>query len=129
MAGMRTVVMSVPAEADFARTVRMAASTLGVTCGLSVDDVEDVRMAAEEGFVYSCATRPATVEVRFSLSDGTMAMDFSLGEASVSEVVEGDEPAPLDLVELLLSAVCDEHGVNEDGTVLHLLKRAGGADA
>ena len=31
------------------------------------------------------------------------------------------------LAELLLSAVCDEHGVSDDGTHLRLVKRAGAA--
>ena len=40
------VKLSVPAEARFARAVRMTASNLAVCCDMSVDDVEDVRMAA-----------------------------------------------------------------------------------
>ena len=54
----RTVRLSVPAEASFARTVRMMAANLAVVCDMSVDEVEDVRMAAEEGFVLCCATAP-----------------------------------------------------------------------
>ena len=69
----KTVTLSVPAEADFARSVRMMASTLAVCCDMSVEDVEDVRMIAEEGFVYSCATAPERVGVSFSLTgDGAV---------------------------------------------------------
>ena len=39
----------------------MMAANLAVCCEMSVEDVEDVRMAAEEGFVYACATRPETL--------------------------------------------------------------------
>lgn len=116
----RIVRLAVPAEADFARTVRMSASTLAVCCDMSVEDVEDVRMVAEEGFVYCCATAPETVEVSFSLEPGTMTMDFSLGQK------EPDDDS-IELVEVLLSAVCDVFSVSEDGGVLHLVKRAGGA--
>ena len=45
------VILSVPASAEYARSVRMLAASLAVTDDFSVDDVEDVRMAAEEGFV------------------------------------------------------------------------------
>lgn len=116
----KNVTLSVPAEADFARSVRMTASTLAVCCDMSVEDVEDVRMIAEEGFVYSCATAPERVGVSFSLTGDAMAMDFTLGDA---------EPADesIELVEVLLSAVCDVFSVSEDGRVLHLVKRAGDA--
>ena len=44
--------VTVPALPEFARSVRMMAANLAVVCHMSVDDLEDVRMAAEEGFVY-----------------------------------------------------------------------------
>ncbi|QOY60101.1 ATP-binding protein [Thermophilibacter immobilis] len=118
----KNVKLSVPAEADFARPVRMMASSLAVCCGMGVEDVEDVRMVAEEGFVYACATAPSELGVTFALSSGAIAMDFSLGT---------DEPAgeSIELVEVLLSAVCDEFSLSEDGRTLHLAKRAGDAHA
>ena len=115
----QTVRLSVPAEASFARTVRMMAANLAVVCDMSVDEVEDVRMAAEEGFVYCCATAPETCEVSFHISKGEIRSTFKLGS---NQVDESDDS--LDLAKLLLSAVCDEHGVSEDGTQLSLLKRA-----
>ena len=116
----KNVRLRVPAEAGFARSVRMTASTLAVCCDMSVDDVEDVRMVAEEGFVYACATSPEAVDVSFSLAPDAMIMDFSLGE-------EEPDDESIDLVEVLLSAVCDVFSVSEDGRVLHLVKRAGDA--
>ena len=35
----KIVSLSVPAEADFARAVRMMASNLAVVCGMNVDEV------------------------------------------------------------------------------------------
>ena len=116
----KNVRLCVPAEAGFARSVRMTASTLAVCCDMSVDDVEDVRMVAEEGFVYACATSPDAVDVSFSLAPDAMTMDFSLGE-------EEPDDESIDLVEVLLSAVSDVFSVSEDGRVLHLVKRAGDA--
>ena len=118
----RHVTLRVPAEAAFARTVRMTASALAVAAGIeSFEDVEDVKMIADEGFVYACATLPETVEVDFTLETGVVAMDFSLGAA---------EPADesVDLVRVLLCAVCDEFSLSEDGTTLHLLRATGGSD-
>ncbi|MBP3893098.1 MAG: ATP-binding protein [Atopobiaceae bacterium] len=116
----QTVRLSVPAEADFARTVRMMAANLAVVSNMSVDDVEDVRMAAEEGFVYCCATKPDACEVSFDLLDGEMHTTFTLGMSDID-----DEDGTLGLAELLLSAVCDEHAVSDDGLYLHLVKRTG----
>ena len=110
--------LRVPAEAAFARSVRMTAAALAVSCDMSVEDVEDVRMIAEEGFVYTCATAPESVEVRFSLERGRVTMDFSLGDTEPSD-------ESVDLVRVLLSAVCDEFAFEDDGSTLHLVRASG----
>ena len=114
----RTVRLSVPAEPQFARCVRMSAATLAVCCDLSVDDVEDVRMIAEEGFVYACATAPEAVDVAFELAAGSVRLSLSLGD---------DEPADdqIELVEALLDAVADEFDFADDGATLVLAKTDG----
>ena len=67
-----TIRLSVPAEPAYARAVRMMAANLAVVADMGVDDVEDLRMAAEEGFVYSCATEPSTSDVSFSVGTGSI---------------------------------------------------------
>ncbi|MBM6775319.1 ATP-binding protein [Olsenella profusa] len=115
----KNVQLTTPAEASFARSVRMTAASLAVCCDMSVEDVEDVRMIAEEGFVYTCATDPSEVSVTFSLSEGAMSMDFALGASEP----QGES---IELTHVLLAAVCDEFSVLDDGT-LRLVKRADGA--
>lgn len=115
--GSNSVCLRVPAEASFARVVRMTASNLAVLCEMDVDDVEDVRMAAEEGFVFACATGASECDVSFELSSGEVRMGFSLG-ADDAEV-----EADIELIELLLSAVCDDYGVSEDGSLLSIVKK------
>lgn len=112
-----TIRLSIPAEPTYARSVRMMAANLAVVCGMGVDTVEDVRMAAEEGFIYSCSTKPDTCEVAFEISSEHIGMEFSLGEA-------GAQDDSVEYARLLLAAVCDEFDVAEDGTRLHLLMRA-----
>ena len=119
------VALRVPAEPRYARAVRMLAATLAVNCDMSVEEIEDVRIAAEEGFVYSCATAPEAVDVSFLLKDDAFEMEFGLGEASFEEASRAVDAAPLDLVELLLSAVCDDFGVSDDDSLLHLVKKVG----
>lgn len=115
------VCLSVPAEASYARVVRMTASNLAVLCEMGVDDVENVRMAAEEGFVYACATRPETCDVSFELADGEVRMGFLLGDSDAEDAPETD----LDLVEALLDAVCSDFGFSDDGSTLSLVLKAG----
>lgn len=118
----KRVSLCVPAEASFARTVRMTASALAVAAGTeSVEDVEDVKMIADEGFVYACATAPEVVEVSFALAAGEVAMDFSLGASAPDD-------DSVELVRVLLSALCDEFSFSEDGSTLHLLRATGGSD-
>lgn len=115
----RQVTLNVPPEADFARSVRMLAANLGVVCSFSVDDVEDLRMAAEEGFVYACATKPETCAVTFGLDDGAVEITYSLGDADASE----DED--IAYANLLLAALCDEYDVDTDKHELYLMKHVG----
>lgn len=119
----KTVKLTVPAEPSFARIVRMTAASLAVTCDMGVDDVEDARMAAEEGFVYACATGQDACDITFGISDAAVTMDFSLGE----DLGAADADESLELVEALLGAICDESSISEDGRTLSLVKRTGGA--
>lgn len=122
----KRVCLTVPAEPGFARIVRMTAASLAVTCDMGVDEVEDARMAAEEGFVYACATTPACCEVAFSLSERRVEMSFSLGDAPSPDSGDGPVPDALRYADLLLSAVCDEYEVDRARGVLRLAKAAGG---
>ncbi|MBP3883680.1 MAG: ATP-binding protein [Olsenella sp.] len=121
----KSVKLSVPAEPRFARLVRMTAANLAVLCGLGVDEVEDLRMIAEEGFVYSCATKPSACDISFECAADHVTIDFALG--SFAPVEEGEEGS-LSLVELLLDAVCDEFEVT-DANMLHLTRKIGDANA
>ena len=55
-----------------------------------------------------------------------MTADFSLGDEDPDEATDpSGEPQPIDLVEVLLGAVCDDFNISEDGRTLHLSKRMG----
>jgi len=119
--------LSVPALPSYARSVRMMAANLAVLCSMSVDEVEDARMAAEEAFVCACATGPSTCDMTFWISERSLRMAFSLGGTMPTE----DEAIAeqVSLAELLLSAVSDSYEIAEDGSMIYVTKLAGGADA
>ena len=117
------VKLNVPAKPQYARSLRMLAANLAVVAGLSIDDVEDVRMAAEEGFVYSSATQAGSLEVTFTVDEHYLRLDFALGEleAKAEEYAEGS----FSYAELILAAVTDEYAIDEDAGVLTIVKRLG----
>lgn len=114
--------LSVPAEPSFARSVRMMSASLAVLCSMSVDDVEDARMAAEEAFVYACATRPGTCDISFLVSDEKLVMTFSLGGEVANEPGLAEQAG---LAKVLLSAVSDSFEISPDASVLQVTKLAG----
>ena len=113
----QSVCLSVPADPDYARPVRMLAANLAVLAGFSVEDVEDARMVAEEGFVWCCATKPASCDIEFKVGDGKMSAQFAFGPA---ELAEDDQTSTY--AELILSAVCDECAFDAESHTLRLSK-------
>ena len=107
-------VLEVPAQGDYARVVRMTAANLATLAGFGIEEVDDVRMAAEEAFVWCCATKPEACEVSFDASGDALTMTFALGEAEP----EDDQIATY--AELILTAVCDECELDDEAHTLSL---------
>ena len=120
------ITLVVPAHVVHGRVVRLTAAAIANSVGLNVLEVEDVRIAAEEGFVYACETLKNTGDVRIEFTLGTqeLGMAFSLGEEIVVE--DADEPANA-YAAFILGTVCDDYEIT-DGTnpTLRLRKRAEG---
>jgi len=126
------VTLTVPARGEYAKTVRMTAAALVSRMDMSYDDVDDVRMAAEEAFIFAADTlsEDDSVQMTFYVEDGRISI----------EVILGDEPGvPDDEVErrtsyatFILQSVCDEYELSTDAQgvrSLKLLKCAGVVDA
>lgn len=122
-----TTVLEVPALARYARLVRMSAANLATVAGMNVDEINEVRMAAEEAFVYACATDPGdTLRVAFDISDEGLSMDFTLGSRPI---VDNDSEPVFVYTTLILDAMCDECAiVDAPERTMHLFKRIGGGD-
>ena len=112
----QNVQLCVPAEAIYARPVRMMAANLAVVAGMDVDTVEDVRMAAEEGFVYACYSQPIRCDIEFCISDGCIEMNFGLGTSTI-------EAEEAEYAYLLLQAVSDELEIDEAAHTLHVRRQ------
>jgi serine/threonine-protein kinase RsbW len=104
----------------------MLAANLAVVCGLSIDEVEDVRMAAEEGFVFASSTDAPEVGIVFTLDKDVLRMTYTLGHFESAAPLEDNT---FEYARLILQAVCDAVVLSPDYTQLTLEKALGDAHA
>jgi len=124
------ITLTVPAKSEYSKAVRMTAAALVSRMGMTYDDVDDVRMAAEEAFVYATETLPEGAEVRFefTVSEDEMTIDVGLGVESPESDEETERRASY--ATFILQSVCDsyEFASDENGAHLRLTKRVGVGD-
>lgn len=119
------IVLSVPSRAEYARTVRMTAAALVSRLDMTYEDVDDVRMAAEEAFVYAVDHSPddAVVNVEFAITNDSIEVKVALCD----EVPVTDEEAErrAAYATFILQSVCDHYELSSDdqGPYLRLVKR------
>ncbi len=112
--------LSVPARPEYAKTVRMTASALVSRSGMTYDEVDDVRMAAEEAFVYAVDHTDASDEIRldFTLSEDSFVIRVGLGDASRVADEDGERRAAY--ATFILQSVCDRFEMSSDERGPHL---------
>lgn len=109
----------------------MAAAALVSHMEMSFDDVDDVRMAAEEAFVYASETYADEGEIRFEFLVGDDSIEIDVGLGDEAPTSDEDTERAAVYATFILESVCDrcEFVSNETGAHLRLLKRVGGIDA
>lgn len=114
--------LTVAADPHLARLVRMTAANVATLSSMSVDRVEDIRMAAEEAFIYACAALPAgQLTVSFTVDEGHVGMDFELGDTAFDQLDAGETAVYADLI---LGAVCDTYEKRDYPAALLLTLKA-----
>lgn len=125
------ITLTVPATSEYAKAVRMTAAALVSRMDFTYDEVEDVRMAAEEAFVYAIDTLPEGADVHFDflVGDGQIEIDVPLGDEDMGADAEAERSATY--ATFILEAVCDRYEFASDDTGAHLrlIKRTGNRDA
>ena len=71
--------LAVAPDPRLARLVRMTAANVAALSSMSVDRIEDIRMAAEEAFIYACGAAADKVAFRFEVDPAHVAIDVELG--------------------------------------------------
>lgn len=118
------IVLSVPARGEYARTVRMTAAELASRMGMSIDDIDDVRIAVEESFALAAAHAGESDEVTFTFDIGEGAFEATAGTPCPTGAVEEDETGSR-YARFILESVCDEFEISTDEgeCYIRLLKR------
>ncbi len=110
------VVLTVPGTGAYAKTVRMTAAQLAILAGMTYDEVDDVRMAAEEAFVFAsdCIAPDESIDFTFSLTDGALVID--VGPLRECDDAKAHRAASEGYAEFILRSVCDEFSIEQTET-------------
>ena len=70
-----------PADVAYVATLRLTAARLAARCDLTVDDIEDLRLAVDEAcaLLLPHALPGTTLNARFALAAGRLGVDASRG--------------------------------------------------
>jgi serine/threonine-protein kinase RsbW len=119
--------LTCPARDEFARMVRMTAAALAGRMGMSIDEVDDVRMAVEEAFLLAKARVSADelVTFDFEVDDDRLALDVGPLPGGAADGAEGPEAR---YARFILESVCDDFSLDADSEdvtcMLRLTKKA-----
>lgn len=107
--------IAVPLRPEHASTLRVLVASLGSDNGLSIDEIDDVKLAVSEVFTLllddaeGIGARRA--HVSFSASDGTLDIALHRG-------IDGDRLTLDPLAETILSSVVDRYEISDHGIAL-----------
>ncbi len=111
-----TISLSLPTYSSYAHSVRMTAASVGVVAQMSIDEVEDVKMAAEEGFILSCLSGADTCNISFEVEESALAMTFTLGEKNIEEFEE------FVYADMLLQSLCQVYDRDDKSVYVKIVK-------
>lgn len=127
-----TITLTVPAKGEYAKTVRMTAAALVSRMDMTYDEVDDVRMAAEEAFVYAVDTREPDETIDFTFRVDNTSVEIVVALGSASRLSDEEEEQRASLATFILDSVSDHYEFSSDQSgarSLHVLKRIGSVDA
>lgn len=81
------VTMQVPADVAYVSTLRLTAASLAARCDLTVDDIEDLRLAVDEAcaLLLPHASAGATLAAHFELSSGRLLVETGVATEDTAE--------------------------------------------
>ncbi len=113
-----------PAEPDYGRIARIAASSLALRLGLSFSEIEDLRIAVDETIILLLRpTGSGDITIEFTIEPHALVID-----ASTAASHEATGAPPLDegarhRFDEIVADTVDVHEVDELAATVHLVKR------
>lgn len=82
------VEVRVPADGAYVSTLRLTAAALAARCDLTIDDIEDLRLALDEAcaLLLPHADGGSALEARFTLTPGDLRVEASVPAAADAAV-------------------------------------------
>ena len=81
------VSMTIPADVAYVSTLRLAAASVAARCDLTVDDIEDLRLAVDEAcaLLLPHASAGSVISAHFELTTGQLRVETSVETDDVAE--------------------------------------------
>ncbi len=81
------VEVRIPAAVVYVSTLRLTAASLAARCDLTIDDIEDLRLAVDEAcaLLLPHADPDSTLDARFELAEGRLAVETSVQTHDAAE--------------------------------------------
>jgi serine/threonine-protein kinase RsbW len=116
--------LTIPARPEFLRIARLAAVDMGERVGMSLDELDDVRIAVDElahVLLASVISGDPTIELVFTIRDGELRVEGRREGTPASRPLETTQ-----LAGAIVRAASDEHslGADEHGARFLMSKRA-----
>jgi serine/threonine-protein kinase RsbW len=85
------VEVRIPADVAYVSTLRLTAASLAARCDLTIDDIEDLRLAVDEAcaLLLPHASSDSTLDSRFRLATGRLVVETSVQSADGAEPDRG----------------------------------------
>lgn len=81
------VEVTVPADTGYVATLRLVTASLAARCDLTIDDIEDLRLAVDEAcaLLLPHAKPASTMHVRFALTTGCLVVATTVDSPEATE--------------------------------------------
>jgi serine/threonine-protein kinase RsbW len=81
------VEVRIPADVVYVSTLRLTAASLAARCDLTIDDIEDLRLAVDEAcaLLLPHASAGSALEARFELAVGRLAVEVGVDTEETAE--------------------------------------------
>jgi hypothetical protein len=111
-----------PAEPEYGRIARVAASSLALRLGLSFSEIEDLRLAVDETIILLLRPEGSSGDIciEFTIENDALVIDASTTAGAGQAWIDAGARRRFDEI---VAETVDVHDVDEQAAHIHLVKR------